>query len=82
VARKLAKTIPDWSSRIFAFRQALKLTQGELGKRLRTSAMAVSRWERGDAAQRNSGSAEKILFSTADQRAGRVFGWFPIESAH
>ena len=32
-----------------AFRQTLKLTQGELGKRLKTSAMAVSRWERGDA---------------------------------
>jgi transcriptional regulator with XRE-family HTH domain len=49
MARKLAKTLPDWSRKILAFRQALKLTQGELGKRLRTSAMAVSRWERGDA---------------------------------
>ena len=49
MARKSAKTLPDWSRKILAFRQALKLTQGELGKRLRTSAMAVSRWERGDA---------------------------------
>src|SRR6201998_4676403 len=50
MARKPAKTLPDWSRKVLAFRQALKLTQGELGKRLRTSAMAVSRWERGDAA--------------------------------
>src|ERR1700747_1426261 len=49
MARRPAKTLPEWSSKIFAFRQALKLTQGELGKRLRTSAMAVSRWERGGA---------------------------------
>ena len=39
----------EWSRKILAFRQTLKLTQGELGKRLKTSAMAVSRWERGDA---------------------------------
>ena len=49
MARKLAKTLPDWSRKILTFRQALKLTQGDLGKRLRTSAMAVSRWERGEA---------------------------------
>jgi transcriptional regulator with XRE-family HTH domain len=49
MARKSAKPVPDWSRKILAFRQALKLTQGELGKRLKTSAMAVSRWERGDA---------------------------------
>ena len=47
--RKSNRAVPDWSRKILAFRQALKLTQGELGKRLRTSAMAVSRWERGDA---------------------------------
>jgi transcriptional regulator with XRE-family HTH domain len=40
--------LPEWSRKILAFRHALKLTQGELGKRLKTSAMAVSRWERGD----------------------------------
>jgi transcriptional regulator with XRE-family HTH domain len=49
MARKPAKTLPDWSRKILSFRQALKLTQGELGRRLKTSAMAVSRWERGDA---------------------------------
>ena len=27
-------------------------------------------------------SSEKILFATADERACRVFGWFPVESAH
>ena len=47
--RKSNRAVPDWSRKILGFRQALKLTQGELGKRLRTSAMAVSRWERGDA---------------------------------
>jgi SOS-response transcriptional repressor LexA/DNA-binding XRE family transcriptional regulator len=49
MVRKSAKTLPDWAHKILAFREALKLTQGELGRRLRTSAMAVSRWERGRA---------------------------------
>src|ERR1700756_270594 len=47
--RKSASAVPEWSRKILAFRQSLKLTQSELGKRLKTSAMAVSRWERGDA---------------------------------
>src|ERR1700751_1564999 len=47
--RKSANPLPEWSRKILAFRQARKLTQSELGKRLKTSAMAVSRWERGDA---------------------------------
>src|SRR6201993_3588949 len=47
--RKSANPLPEWSRKILAFRQTLKLTQGELGKRLKTSAMAVSRWERGEA---------------------------------
>jgi transcriptional regulator with XRE-family HTH domain len=47
--RKSPRVVPESSRKILAFRQALKLTQGELAKRLRTSAMAVSRWERGDA---------------------------------
>ena len=41
---------PEWARKILTFRQTLKLTQAELGKRLKTSAMAVSRWERGDSA--------------------------------
>lgn len=40
--------LPEWSRKVLAFRQSLNLTQGELGKRLKTSAMADSRWERGD----------------------------------
>lgn len=48
MVRKSSSAVPEWSRKIAAFRQALKLTQGELGKRLRTSTMAVSRWERGD----------------------------------
>ena len=43
-----AKAVPEWSRKVIDFRHALKLTQGELGKRLKTSAMAVSRWERGE----------------------------------
>ena len=46
--RKSVNPLPDWSRKIMAFRRALKLTQGELGKHVRTSAMAVSRWERGE----------------------------------
>ena len=46
--RKSDRAVPDWSYKILGFRKALKLTQGELGRRLKTSAMAVSRWERGD----------------------------------
>jgi DNA-binding XRE family transcriptional regulator len=49
MVRKSARTLPEWSRKILGFRQALKLTQGELGRRLRTSAMAVSRRERGRA---------------------------------
>jgi transcriptional regulator with XRE-family HTH domain len=47
--RKSSSRLPEWSRKVLAFRQSLNLTQGELGKRLTTSAMAVSRWERGDA---------------------------------
>jgi DNA-binding XRE family transcriptional regulator len=47
--RNSRSALPEWSRKILMFRQALKLTQGEFGKRLRTSAMAVSRWERGRA---------------------------------
>jgi DNA-binding XRE family transcriptional regulator len=46
--RKSANVAPDWSRKILAFRQARKLTQGGLAKQLDTSAMAVSRWERGE----------------------------------
>jgi len=38
---------PQWSHKIAALRRRLALTQAEFGDRLRYSAMAVSRWERG-----------------------------------
>jgi SOS-response transcriptional repressor LexA/DNA-binding XRE family transcriptional regulator len=49
MARKSAKGAPDWCRKILAFRQDRKLTQGGLARQLNTSAMAVSRWERGEA---------------------------------
>jgi len=44
---KNAANVPEWSRQIERFRRSLKLTQSELGKRLGTSTMSVSRWERG-----------------------------------
>jgi transcriptional regulator with XRE-family HTH domain len=46
---KSGKTIPEWSLKILRFRQDRKLTQSALAKELNISAMAVSRWERGQA---------------------------------
>src|SRR5437868_1435277 len=39
--------IPDWATHISTLRQRLQLSQTALGRRLRCSAMTVSRWERG-----------------------------------
>src|SRR5207244_5370744 len=36
-----------WASRIIALRRRMGVSQSELGKQLNSSAMAVSRWERG-----------------------------------
>jgi transcriptional regulator with XRE-family HTH domain len=49
MVRKPATSVPEWSRKILAFRRARKLTQGGLSTELNTSAMAVSRWERGEA---------------------------------
>ena len=49
VAEACTGTSPTGLVKILALRQTLKLTQGELGEKLNTSAMAVSRWERGEA---------------------------------
>ena len=38
---------PEWADRITALRRHAELTQSGLGKHLNCSAMAVSRWERG-----------------------------------
>jgi len=46
-AKRASAAVPEWSRTIANFRDSLKLSQSELGKRLGTSAMAVSRWERG-----------------------------------
>src|SRR5256886_17464390 len=37
----------EWASRIIALRRRMGISQSELGKQLNSSAMAVSRWERG-----------------------------------
>src|SRR5256885_11815301 len=37
----------EWASRIVALRRRMGVSQAELGKQLNSSAMAVSRWERG-----------------------------------
>ncbi len=37
----------EWASRIIALRRRMGVSQSELGKQLNSSAMAVSRWERG-----------------------------------
>lgn len=47
--QKSSRTAPEWSARIIAFRNSLNLSQTVFGERLNTSAMAVSRWERGQA---------------------------------
>lgn len=41
------KTFPEWATRIMSLRQRLKISQGDLAKRMNCSAMTVSRWERG-----------------------------------
>lgn len=45
--RKRKSNVPAWSQRINAVRHRLTHSQGELARKLNTSAMAVSRWERG-----------------------------------
>jgi SOS-response transcriptional repressor LexA len=47
-ARKSKKPVPDWVKPIRELRQKLNLNQEELGRRLHYSAMAISRWERGE----------------------------------
>jgi DNA-binding XRE family transcriptional regulator len=49
VNRRTKVRIPERSASIERFRHALKLSQHELGKRIGTSAMSVSRWESGKA---------------------------------
>jgi DNA-binding transcriptional regulator YiaG len=46
-AVKLARSRPEWAGRIEHLRYQLGLSQTALAQRLKVSAMAVSRWERG-----------------------------------
>jgi len=44
---KNRKTLPEWARRIESLRKRLKISQGELARRMQCSAMTISRWERG-----------------------------------
>src|SRR5580692_3106461 len=48
VAKKSKTPGPEWTKPIRELRQKLHLNQEELGRRLHYSAMAISRWERGE----------------------------------
>ena len=62
-------SVPRWSRGILSFRANLELSQSEFGKRLNCSAMAVSRWERGE----QPPSAASYLAMA--KIAGPSFGW-------
>ncbi|MGH9501251.1 MAG: S24 family peptidase [Terriglobales bacterium] len=47
MTRKSKAALPEWARTIAALRRRLNLSQSELGRMLDTSAMAISRWERG-----------------------------------
>jgi DNA-binding XRE family transcriptional regulator len=49
LSRKLKSGTQLWASKIAAFRQSLKLSQQDFGTQVGTTAMSVSRWERGEA---------------------------------
>jgi len=46
--QKSKPSSPDWANSIRELRHKLRLNQVELGQRLHYSAMAISRWERGE----------------------------------
>ncbi|HEY1472071.1 MAG TPA: XRE family transcriptional regulator [Candidatus Acidoferrum sp.] len=46
--KKSKPSIPDWANSIRELREKLRVNQLELGQRLHYSAMAISRWERGE----------------------------------
>ena len=48
IRNKINAVLPEWAGTIKAVRGKLKLSQSELAQRLETSAMAISRWERGE----------------------------------
>ena len=73
--RKSRIIAPEWARRIEQLRHRLKISQGELARRLQCSAMTVSRWERG------------LLAPSADyyvqlgKLAGKADCWFFWEHA-
>jgi transcriptional regulator with XRE-family HTH domain len=67
---KSASAVPEWSRKILAFRRSRKLPQSGLAKELNSSAMAVSRWERGEAEP----SAE--VYIRLGHLAGDPLCWF------
>jgi phage repressor protein C with HTH and peptisase S24 domain len=47
MARRKHGSTPEWAKRIEALRRRMKISQGELARKMHCSAMTVSRWERG-----------------------------------
>jgi transcriptional regulator with XRE-family HTH domain len=62
-------SLPQWSKDIKSLRSSLKVSQSEFGKSLRSSAMAVSRWERGQQPPREA------CYLAMAKIAGPSFGW-------
>ena len=48
MGNKTKTVLPEWARTIKAVRLKLRLSQSELAEKLETSAMAISRWERGE----------------------------------
>ena len=48
IRNKTKAVPPEWARTIRAVRRKLRLSQAELAEKLETSAMAISRWERGE----------------------------------
>lgn len=69
------KNTPEWATRIMTLRRRLKISQGELAKRMDCSAMTVSRWERG----LQPPSAE--FYVQLGKVAGKLDSWFFWERA-
>jgi transcriptional regulator with XRE-family HTH domain len=62
-------SLPQWSKDIKSLRSSLNLSQSDFGKSLRFSAMAVSRWERGQQPPPTEG------YLAMAKIAGPPFGW-------
>jgi phage repressor protein C with HTH and peptisase S24 domain len=47
MAKHRQNSTPEWAKRIESLRRKMKISQGDLAKKLHCSAMTISRWERG-----------------------------------